>query len=179
MVKTHVAGRLDVAAFAAAGDRRSGEQPLADYPRVVESALAGAETGPVCWSVEGEIRGGEDGVRRPALHLTITAEVPQECQRCLQRVNVPVRIDRHFLFARDEAEATALDAESADDVLALDDAFDLQALIEDEILLALPMIAQHAQCPVTLPRAAETDDFATAQARAEHPFAVLAKRKNR
>lgn len=177
MPKRHATSHLDAAAFAAAAEQRSGESLLSQYPRVAEAALAVEPAAPVRWKAEGEYRVGTDGVRRPALHLTITTEVPQECQRCLQRVDVPVAVDRHFLFASDEAAAAALDAESEDDVLALDEGIDLPALIEDEILLALPMIPQHVQCKVTLPRSTETADFAASQTQAENPFAVLARHK--
>ncbi|MBR4877130.1 MAG: DUF177 domain-containing protein, partial [Rhodocyclaceae bacterium] len=51
------------------------------------------------------------------------------------------------------------------DVIEVDGALDVQALVEDEILLALPLVVRHEQC--TPPQMRETAEPAS-------PFAVLA-----
>ena len=48
-------------------------------------------------------------------------------------------------------------------------------LIEDELLLALPLVPRHEQCPEPLPRAFVEDDPAIDPA--DNPFAVLAALK--
>ncbi len=55
--------------------------------------------------------------------------------------------ERSIFFVEGEDAAAALDAESEDDVLALTPALDLEALIEDELLLALPLIPRHERLP--------------------------------
>ncbi len=55
-----------------------------------------------------------------------------------------------FVAGGEEA-AAALDAESDDDVLALESSLDLHALVEDELLLALPLVPRHDECPEPLP----------------------------
>jgi uncharacterized protein len=79
-------------------------------------------------------------------------------------------VSRRFRFVAGEAAAAQLDAESEDDVLALTRDFDLQELVEDELLLALPIVPMHAECPEPLPRS-ETDHKRDA---VPNPFAVLA-----
>ncbi|MDQ2927379.1 MAG: YceD family protein, partial [Pseudomonadota bacterium] len=77
-------------------------------------------------------------------------------------------------FVEGEDAAAALDAESEDDVLALAPAIDLQSLIEDELLLALPLIPRHDVCPEPLVQAVGGDVKPSPE---EHPFAALAALK--
>ena len=92
-------------------------------------------------------------------------------------MRLPLRVDRRIFFVEGEDAAAALDAESEDDVLALTPALDLPELIEDELLLALPLVPRHEVCPEPLPRAFVEDDPATTPA--DHPFAALAALKQR
>jgi uncharacterized protein len=87
-------------------------------------------------------------------------------------MTLPLKIDRRFFFVPGEDAAADLDADSEDDVLALTPSLDLHALVEDELLLALPIVPRHDQCPVAVPLVFD-DESAGAEA-ADHPFAVLA-----
>ena len=170
--------RLDVAAFAKEAGVLDGRWPLVQFGRVLASEpsdSARADEGDVAWRAHGEriaMRGGEAQCR---LHLQATTRVPLECQRCLKPVVVPVEIERDYLFVHGEDAAAQLDAESDDDVLALTRSLDLQELIEDEILLALPIVPRHEVCPEPL-RVPDSIDPAPADAddAPAHPFAALA-----
>ena len=165
---------LDVAAFARAGARLEGTWPLAGMTRLMQDALPAADTPaePVAWSAQGERRpvsGGDDLI---LLHLQVNAAVQMSCQRCLQPVSVPLQVQTTLRFVRDEALAEQLDEDSDDDVLALSTALDLQALVEDELILALPIVPRHGQCPKPLPMSVGEDEVGPAEA--EQPFAKLA-----
>ena len=82
---------------------------------------------------------------------------------------------RRIFFVEGEEAAAALDAETEDDVLALTPTLDLLALVEDELLLALPLVPRHEVCLQPLPRALVDDDPAVASA--DNPFAALAALK--
>ena len=58
-------------------------------------------------------------------------------------VDVPLDVERSFRFVADEATAEALDEECDEDLLALGREFDLRELIEDELLMALPVVPRH------------------------------------
>jgi uncharacterized protein len=47
----------------------------------------------------------------------------------------------------------------------------VRSLIEDEVLLALPIVPRHDHCPVPVPLSSEPDDAGDG---ASHPFAALA-----
>ena len=173
--------RLDVAALAAASGELSGQWPLADLDRLAGSVLgAEPEGSPVHWQAEGEQRPVTGGEPEVWLHLTAQACVNMRCQRCLGALAVPLDLDRWIRFVRDAAEAEALDAELEDDVLELERHMDLRELVEDELLLALPLVPRHDACPQPLPSGAG-DDQATDAAQAErpNPFAALAQLKKK
>ena len=168
--------RLDVAAFAKAAGQLDGRWPLAQFDRLTESAVGGPrapEAGAVDWSARGESRPMRGGESQVWLHLTAATSVPLECQRCLKPVDTALRIERSFLFVHGEDAAAQLDADSDDDVLALTRALDLRELIEDELLLAMPIVPRHDRCPE--PLQAPTDDAPLEEK--PNPFAALAALK--
>ena len=111
------------------------------------------------------------------LHLAARARVWAECQRCLQPVALDLEVVRPLRFVAGEDAAAALDAESEDDVLALPRSLDLHELIEDELLLALPLIPMHNQCPQGLPMSVGEASVEAAAEAAPKPFAALAALK--
>lgn len=169
--------RLDAAAFAEAASEMAGQWPLSALPRLAE--MAHRESGasadaPVHWSVRGEIRKAASVAVQTWLHLDAGAQLELLCQRCLQPVTLKVEARRSFLFVDGEAAAAELDAQSEDDVLALSRDLDLRELVEDELLLSLPLIPKHEDCPQPLTAAS---DSAVPEPELAHPFAALAALK--
>lgn len=165
--------RLDVAAFARAGAELAGTWPLAEMPRLLQDTLPppdGAAT--VAWAVRGSskpVAGGEPELR---LHLHAGTTLRMCCQRCLQPVTVVLDVRPSLRFVRGESQAEALDEAGDEDVLALTAALDLRQLVEDELILALPLVPRHETCAEPLPMSAG-DDAATAEAPSP-AFATLA-----
>jgi uncharacterized protein len=169
--------RLDVAAFAAEAAELEGRWPVVDFGRL-RDAIA-PERPPtaadeVVWQARGERRASSRAGGETWLHLHAATGLAMTCQRCLAPVEVPLRVARNFLFVAGEDAAAKIDAESEDDVLALTRSLDLRQLIEDELLLALPIVALHEVCPEPLVVAEDPP----AEAR-ENPFAALAGLKGR
>src|SRR5690606_12845544 len=108
------------------------------------------------------------------LHLRVEATFPMVCQRCLTPVDVPLQVERSFRFVPDEATAETLDDEAEEDLLALSREFDLHELIEDEWLMALPVVPRHEVCPEPVPMVSSDEDFDAASADKPNPFAALA-----
>ncbi|CAN5737054.1 DUF177 domain-containing protein [soil metagenome] len=167
---------LDVTAFARDGSTLEGDWPLAEFGRIAEAAPAESlptDDDAVQWSAHGErrpVRGGESEIR---LHLTAHGDVALVCQRCLKPVLVTLDVARNYLFVHGEETAAEIDVDSEDDVLAITRALDLHELIEDELLLAMPLVPRHEVCPEPLPVPIdeEEDDGAP------NPFASLAALK--
>jgi len=170
--------KLDLAAFARDGASLSGEWPVTSLPRLSDSAApeAPASAWPALhWALHGEIRQPRGGAAQTWLQLGARATVWLTCQRCLQPVQEQVDIERWIRFVDTEAEAAALDADSEDDVLALPRHLDARELIEDELLLALPLVPRHEVCPEPLP--VRQDEAAPEADERPNPFAALAALK--
>jgi uncharacterized protein len=105
------------------------------------SRIAEQLTGPgsVAWRVEGT----SDPAGRPALRIGLRGSVTLECQRCLDDFAWLVDVTTEVLLARDDAELAALDADSSLEVVLAEGPLDPLALVEDELVLALPFAPRH------------------------------------
>lgn len=168
--------RLDVAAFAKEGGELAGEWPLSQFDRITDSAAPGVpvtDADQVQWSAQGEQRQLRGGDAQTWLGVRASTHIALECQRCLKSVDVPLQVDRRFMFVQGEDAAAQLDTDSEDDVLALTRALDLRELIEDELLLAMPIVPRHEVCPEPLASSAGEESLEDKP----NPFAALAALK--
>jgi uncharacterized protein len=176
MERVFTARRLDVKSFAEDSAKLSGNEPVGTHPRLMaETEGRGADT-PVAWSATGELRNRGHVHPEVWLHLSAGTTLSLVCQRCLMPVEVPVETERSFRFVPDEEMAAAQDEQSEEDVLALSRSFDLVELIEDELLMEMPLAPRHETCP-PVRVAVSDDDFTAAAPERENPFAALGKLK--
>ncbi len=177
MPKEFIASRLDVTAFAQEGARLSGASRLGAHERLLaETGGRGADL-PLAWSARGESRQPRGGQAQPWLHLQAQATLPLACQRCLAPVDVTVSVERSFRFVADEAAALAEDDGSEEDLLVVSRSFDLLELVEDEILMEIPLVPSHDTCPQPVKLSAEDPGFEHESPQA-NPFAVLGRLKS-
>ncbi len=174
MSSAFVARRLDVQAFARAAAVLTGQDLLSSYERLLDETGGQGADRPLTWEARGELRTDAGGQDQIWLHLRAGVSLPLTCQRCLEPVNIGLTVDHSFRFVATEAQAAAEDEEAEEDVLALSSEFDLQALIEDELLMALPVVPRHESCPTEVRLAAQDPDFEAAGDGKPNPFAVLA-----
>jgi uncharacterized protein len=170
--------RFDVRAFAETGGRLQGEEALSGFDRLSsERHVDGDAAVAVHWVAYGETR--PDAAGQPAvwMHLQARLALPVGCQRCLGPVSVPLEVDRWFRFVADEATAEAEDDGSEEDLLALEPKPDLLALIEDELLMELPLVPMHDTCPEPLSAPGATEQDVAPATSKPHPFASLARLK--
>lgn len=186
--------KLDVKAFIEAAAQLTGETPVKDLPRLASAAspeadLAGMPT--VRWQATGRPVPQRVGEPELWLDLDAHAEVDMECQRCLHPVRERMTVSRSIRFARDEAEAARLDADSDEDVLAVSRQFHLLELVEDELIMAQPIVPRHVECPTDIVSLmnddtetpvpgvapAKADEVESGKESKPHPFAALAALK--
>jgi uncharacterized protein len=109
--------------------------------------------------------------RWPAARLVVTAEVVLTCQRCLGPVRRVLASDAEVVFAE---EGAAELPEGSETVGGDPHRLDFAALVEDELLLALPIIPQHDAGEVcTLPAGGGDEIDASDTAQMRRPFAGL------
>lgn len=115
---------------------------------------------------------GKDDRQRPVIQSSVTAELRLECQRCLGVMThrVDSRIGLTVVQGLREAELLPTEV----DPLLLQEAEPLEVaqLIEDELLLAIPVSPRHpaGQCQAH----GVSEEAAEVPAERDNPFAVLA-----
>ena len=160
---------VDAWRMVAARREFEGRIPLATMVRLRDSLL----------QPEGDARYvlafGIDALKVPFAELRIEAELPLECQSSLQRFLLPVRLVQRLGLIRDEADEAALPEEYEALLIDADGMLKPAELVEDELILALPVV------PVSPDAEAVERDFApTAEETAQaSPFAALAGLKRK
>ena len=170
---------FSVPAFAKANSLWTGEAPLAQFERLMAEAHDLGGGGVVHFEVQGTLRLDASGAESVWLHVAAHVAVPLTCQRCLGLVDVPLAFARDYRFVGTEAEAEAQDEVSEEDVLASSRDFNLLELIEDELLMELPPVPKHDECPVALQFQVADADFDDAPVEKANPFAVLGQLKKK
>jgi uncharacterized protein len=169
---------VDVNPFRLVEQRKclTGVLPWQSLPRLAGQAQAGSSDFDVELDFTRSLRG------LPMIQGHVRGTVVLECQRCMQPVQIkvdsPIQVALTTFEADERPEQEGLEA-----WLVEDDRLFIQDFVEDEILLALPLVARHEQCqPVrelieALPpdetvetENEQTDDPASAK---KNPFAVL------
>jgi len=152
-------GLIDGLQFARGAETLKGTLDPSRLPRLAEMRCA--STG-----LSYELRGRTDVEGREWLQVLAKGTLTLECQRCLGPLTFPLALCSELLLARSERDIETAD-DDIDRVLA-GKAMDVCQLIEDEVLLALPMAPRHGQCG---------GKRNGAQAGRSSPFAELAKLK--
>ena len=179
MTKEFSADRLDINAFARQQGRLDGDEPLAGFARLAQEQVPGAPEAQVRWQADGEWQAESASADHASagcawLHLHASVGLTLTCQRCLRPALIPVEAERSFRFVADEATAAAEDEDSDEDVLVASRDFDLRELVEDELLMALPMVPMHEQCPDAVQLSASSPEFEASGGEKANPFAALA-----
>ena len=177
MKNDYDARHLNIEAFAKAGGSMQGSEALARFDRLQEEARGAGAQNPLQFSAHGLTR--PNGAASEQIWLTLSAEValPQTCQRCLGPVDVSVSFSREFRFVATEEVAEVEDEASEEDVLVLSRDFNLLELVEDELLMALPVVPKHDVCPGAVKLQVADPDFVEEEQEKPNPFAVLQQLK--
>jgi uncharacterized protein len=127
--------------------RLAGVLAVAGLPRLVQSlhGLNGIYSGD--GSLDYAISGDTDARERPLLRVRVSGTVLVQCQRCLEAMAHEVRVDsavRLVAAEKLDAEYEAIGADPDEpDCIVASKTMDVAALIEDEVLLALPPYPRH------------------------------------
>lgn len=132
---------IDGLEFARTGSKLQGAWPVADFPRLKDALRA------CSGSVRYELEGLPQAQGRPALRLRLEGTLQLTCQRCLGALELPLGIEVVLQLAASQAEIDAepLEAEGPERIVAGRE-MAVHDLIEDELLLALPIAPRHEHC---------------------------------
>jgi uncharacterized protein len=176
--------RLDVRSFAQNAAQLDGEISLSKLERLaqdlyrVEADLAQKNEKNVSWQASGESVAVTGGAAQSWLHLSLQAQIPLQCQRCLQGMTHSIDTEHSFRFVKDEEEANAQDDDAEEDLLVASKQFNLLELIEDELVMALPYVPTHDVCPVPVKLQSSSEAYEAALNEKPKAFAALGKLKS-
>ncbi|MEN8212762.1 MAG: YceD family protein [Pseudomonadota bacterium] len=144
----------------------TGVVELADFPRLAGSLVR--REGVVSY----DLRFFRDRLGRPLVAGNVAATLWLTCQRCLDDVSIPVDSGFRLVVVQGLDEAAAL-SEEFEPLLVDEASINPRDLLEEELLLSLPVVARHEAC-----HAWQSDDEPNAAESREHPFQVLQKLKH-
>jgi uncharacterized protein len=159
---------IDPVALAERGIVLRGTVPIKPMTRLAESLINNDGQAYIDWSFS------LDDQHRLLIQGSVQAELPLECQRCLETVqlalDIPVAVMTLHANQTEEHLLPNFELLSLNTVPTL-----LSALVEDELILALPLVTMHEQCsPPQYNYQVSEIDFTEER---YYPFQTLSKMK--
>ena len=144
---------IDNVAFAKRGEHLTGQLAIAECPRLLaflqSKAPDGADadkhilaTHDIAFSLTGEV----DALGRYFLHLELSAALNTYCQRCLDSMILNLPLNFHYLISdavAELAEDAFVDDSDDFDLQEPNQAMNVLSLIEDELIMAMPIAPTH------------------------------------
>jgi uncharacterized protein len=151
---------IDGLEFAKAGSRLQGAWPVAEFQRLRDVLRSGPGT------VRYVLEGSPDAQGYPALRLKVDATLPLLCQRCLAPFEYALRGESllRLVATQAEVDAAPIEPDGPESIMAGKE-MQVRALVEDEVLLAIPIAPRHEAC--------EAGGKAAAPGIRQRPFAGL------
>ena len=159
---------------------------MAETGRILEGKMMLSRMGRLAealvYQAEGEVsvslQFGVDGQGIRFLRARARTELALECQRCLQPMSFPIDSTVQLAIIESQEEAELLPSEYEPLVIGHEPLY-LQDLIEDELLLALPIVPMHPkdQCPAGEQEHQADEPDEQEEAAKDNPFAALADLK--
>jgi len=185
-MKDRLPEHIEPLRLARTGRELQGLLPLSRMARLAD--VVDAVTG----DVEVELSFDVNSQNKPCVRGHIRTEVGLQCQRCMQDMIWPIDNQFELVVVESEAEAEQL-GEDIDVLLVEEQLVSISDLVEDEILLNLPIVPKHkagTDCANTITSDEMAEDSVeqiidsaeeaeTENEAKENPFAVLAELKNR
>jgi uncharacterized protein len=132
---------INTVAFARAAETREGWVAVSELQRLGDQFSNNND------SLHYVIRGSVNQDRDPVISLDVEGSVDLICQRCLNTLQVDLRISKCFRMVADEALVGDICEEDENvETLVAPRKIDVREFVEDEIILSLPFAPTHGDC---------------------------------
>lgn len=148
----------------------AGTLPVASLERL------GAVLADTAGGVEYTLDFGRDALGTSILTVHAQASLVLTCQRTLERFVLPVTVDSQLGLVRSDGEEAGLPP-GCEPLLVVDDRIQPAAVIEDELLLAVPLVPVSPDSEWPAEGVESTAPDAPAASPEDNPFAVLRELK--
>ena len=168
---------IDPLSLCKRGGELVGEIPLDSMERLkatVVNVVGGASV---------ELKFSISGRAEKLITGQIGAVVFAECQRCLQPVELKLNCNVNLQLVKDEAAAAELVSEREPLLFQIDSEYQLLEIVEDELLLSLPIVALHDKevCQISANKlessSEQTDSIDKSNIEKSNPFSSLSSLK--
>ena len=153
---------------------------ISALPRVAEEASSIEPGDGFDWEVETHFANSPGSEPQQILQLAVKGRIHLVCQGCLQDFGLDLTQDSRFVLVATEEEADAFPMEDDQlEPLVASQHFDLLGLIEDEILLSMPLIPKHPEgaCQPHASSFGEVGEAQDASEKPQNPFNILKNMK--
>lgn len=162
---------IDNLAFSKKNERLEGNLSDAECPRLSDllkaDLKAKSSTSDGSIAIHYVLQGNSDNIGQHNLQLTINANLIGTCQRCLSEMPIKLALIFNYLIVElgaNEADVNEIDSNDDVDLQEASQSMDIVALIEDEIIMAMPIAPLHIDgCSAATMQSGEKSN----------PFAVL------
>ncbi|HEY8570446.1 YceD family protein [Microbulbifer sp.] len=168
--KTALPRRIDARKLVQREQHLDGVIPRDALPRLVSSTESVVDDVAVTLDFARDLQRNQVATGHVELQVELT------CQRCLQPVREQIEADIAWGFVWSEEQGKNL-PRSLDPVIQEGDELDLYQVLEDEILLNLPMVAYHQEECVPRDEFRSGEKAQEAVGQQENPFKVLEQLK--
>ncbi|GAB7532500.1 YceD family protein [Pseudomonas sp. 3A(2025)] len=170
MLNDQIPPHVDPRKLADRGTSLEGYVQLADLERLCDPLADNVGT------VQAKFIFERDERRSVVFHTQLQVPVKMVCQRCLELVTLPIQSECTYIVVKEGANTQSLP--KGYDVLELgEDPLDLLALIEEELLLALPIVPAHQPEECQQPAGLDEPEPSVDEVTRSNPFSVLAQLK--
>lgn len=162
---------IDNLAFSKKNERLEGNLTDSDCQRLSDllqaDLKATSSTRGSTIAIQYVLQGRSDKIGQHYLQLTINANLIGTCQRCLSELPINLALSFNYLIAElgaNEADVNEIDSNDDIDLQEASQTMDVVALVEDEIIMAMPIAPLHRDgCSAATMQSGEKPN----------PFAVL------
>jgi len=160
--------------------RGAGFLEITALPRVAEETSSIEPGDGFHWQVKTHFADSLGSEPRQILELAVKGRIHLVCQSCLQDCGLDLAQESRFVMVATEEEADAFPMEDdQQEPLVVSQHFDLLGLIEDEILLSMPLIPKHPKgaCQPHASSFGEVGEAAKDSEKPQNPFNILKNMK--
>jgi uncharacterized protein len=124
-----------------------------------------------------DLKFSRDELRIRTIFGSVKATVPVQCQRCLEPVDVELVAQLNLAISYSEEKAQTL-PKYYDPLIVEGDDLELLPLIEQELILSLPIVSYHSDCSIQT-SFGDGDTAQIVEPEKPNPFSVLASLKGK
>ena len=170
MSNASIPPHVDPRKLADRGATREGALPLASLTRLCEPLV---ETDGV---VRAKLVFDREERRVAVIRSELSVEVKMICQRCLEPATFVIDSECSYLVVKDDSADRAV-PQGYEALEVGEEPLDLLTLIEDELLLALPIVPVHDPEECQQPAGLDEPELEQGEETRPNPFSVLAQLK--